>query len=171
MPKYARPPPPWSAWPFAVAMAGALVYGLVYFVFSLPLLAVPLLTIGAALTVFRVKRERRRKDNLIAERDGESICQFARSFDRHRVDTWVIRAVYEQLQLHLGTEKPLPIRAADSLAHDLRIDDEDLDMDLAGEIFQRTGRSIKHTDRNPYFGEVRTVADLVHFVNEQPKAS
>ncbi|MEJ1961123.1 MAG: hypothetical protein WDO56_06050 [Gammaproteobacteria bacterium] len=171
MPKYARPPRRWYMLPFAVAMAGALVYGLVHFIFSLPLLAVPLLAAGAALTFLGAKREKRRKDDLIAERDGESICQFARSFDRHRIDTWVVRAVYEQLQSHLGTQKPLPIRAADSLAHDLRVDDEDLDMVVAEEIFQRTGRSMKHTDRNPYFGKVRTVADLVHFVNEQPKAA
>ena len=80
-------------------------------------------------------------------------------------------AVYEQLQLHLGTQKPLPIRATDSLVHDVRIDDEGLDMVVAEEIFQRTGRSMEHTDRNPYFGKVRTVAALVHLVNEQPKAA
>src|SRR5689334_16448601 len=101
MPKYVAPPRPWYAWPFAIAMAGALGYGLVYFVLSRPLLAVPLLAVGTALTLFGVKREKRRKHLLIAARDGESICQFARSFDRHRVDTWVIRAVYEQLQLYL----------------------------------------------------------------------
>ncbi|HVX90748.1 MAG TPA: hypothetical protein VHC20_03920, partial [Candidatus Paceibacterota bacterium] len=93
-----------------------------------------------------------------------------RSFERRRVDTWVIRAVYEQLQSHLGTEKPVPIRATDSLANDLLVDDEDLDMDIAEEILQRTGRSMKDTERNPYYGKVRTVADLVYFVNEQPKA-
>ena len=150
-------------------MVGALVYCFALFILSLPLLAAPLLAVGAALIFFGAKQEKRRKDDLIAERDGESICQFARSFDRHRVDTWVIRAVYEQLQSHLGTQKPLPIRAADSLAHDLRVDDEDLDMDVAEKIFRRTGRSMKHTDQNPYFGKVRTVADLVYFVNEQPK--
>ena len=35
---------------------------------------------------------------LFQERDGDSICEFARSFDVKVVDTWVIRAVYEELQ-------------------------------------------------------------------------
>jgi hypothetical protein len=170
MPKYVQPPRRWYAWPLLAVMAGALLYSLGYFIVSQPLVAVPLLGVGIALGVRGAKRRKHRMHELLAERDGESICEFARSFERRRVDTWVIRAVYEQLQSHLGTEKPVPIRATDSLANDLLVDDEDLDMDIAEEILQRTGRSMKDTERNPYYGKVRTVADLVYFVNEQPKA-
>jgi hypothetical protein len=148
---------------------GLLAYMLGSFVSSAPVLAPPLLAVGIALIAFMANRERLRLRRLIAGREGESICGFARSFDRRRVDTWVIRAVYEQLQSHLGTERPLPIRARDSLERDLRVDDEDLDAMVIEEIAQRTRRSMDQTDRNPNFGKVRTVADLVHFVNEQPK--
>jgi hypothetical protein len=42
---------------------------------------------------------RRRLAGLAVGRPGESICTFARSFGRRAADTWVIRAVYEELQL------------------------------------------------------------------------
>lgn len=34
---------------------------------------------------------------IITERPEESICTFARSFDRRKVDPWVVRAVYNDL--------------------------------------------------------------------------
>ena len=51
----------------------------------------------------------------------------------------------------------------------LEIDDEDLDMDLVAEIGQRTGRSMENAEKNPYYGKVSTVEDLVLFFNLQPK--
>jgi len=41
-------------------------------------------------------------------------------------------------------------------------------MGILVEILQRAGRSIDNTKNNPYFDKVRTVRDLVYFVNEQP---
>jgi hypothetical protein len=107
---------------------------------------------------------------LVESRDGESICEFARSFERHRVDTWVVRAVYEQLQEYLGGIPSVPILAIDRLKYDLPIDMEDLEMDLIAEISQRTGRSLSNTTSNPYYEKVKTVEDLVLFFNAQPKA-
>jgi len=46
---------------------------------------------------------------LCEERKGLSICDFAREFDLRVVDTWVIRAVYEQLQAALATKQKLPM--------------------------------------------------------------
>jgi hypothetical protein len=123
------------------------------------------------LTVVEIGRNRRRLKHLAKLRAGESICEFARSFERNNVDTWVIRAVYEQLQDYLGKNPVVPIRAADRLKEDLPIDAEDLEMDLAEEIAQRTGRSLKDTTANPYYGKIRTVEDLVLFFNSQPKAA
>ena len=68
-------------------------------------------------------------------------------------------------------EASIPIKAEDDLTDVLEIDDEDLDMDLLVEILQRTGRSMDDTLSNPYFGKVKTVADLVYFVNAQPLVS
>jgi hypothetical protein len=48
---------------------------------------------------------------------------------------------------------------------------EDIEMDIAVEISQRTGRSLTNTVANPYFAKVKTVEDLVLFFNAQPKAA
>lgn len=108
---------------------------------------------------------------LAASRPHNSICHFARSFDCRAVDTWIIRAVYEELQEELVAGSPhFPVRANDYLCADLLIDPEDLDMSLAPVIAQRTGRSLEHASRNPYWGKTHTVADLVMFFNAQPRS-
>ncbi|MYM87102.1 hypothetical protein GTP91_07895 [Rugamonas sp. FT82W] len=117
-----------------------------------------------------MKRNAERLRCLAAEREGESICDFARDFDTRQVDTWIVRAVYEQLQYHLADVSPaFPVRASDRLKEDLLLDDDDLDMDIAQEVEQRAGRSLDDTSTNPYFGKVKTVRDLVMFFQSQPK--
>ena len=37
------------------------------------------------------------------------------------------------------------------------------------EVVARTGRTLDRPDANPYYGRVRTVADLVAFVTAQPR--
>ncbi len=69
--------------------------------------------------------DRRQLVPLIASRQSESICEFARSFDCRRTDTWVIRAVYEELQDYHVRYGKLPIRATDLFESDLLIDDEE----------------------------------------------
>jgi hypothetical protein len=116
-----------------------------------------------------VELRRQHLQALAGSRPGETICEFARSFDCRTTDTWVIRAVYEELQeeLRLGSTS-FPVRANDSLTDDLRIDPEDLDLSLAPAIAARSGRTLERDDANPYWGKVKTVADLVCFFNQQP---
>lgn len=64
----------------------------------------------------------------------------------------------------------LPLKPTDDIFELLEIDSEDLDMDILEEIAQRTGRSIENTERNPFYGKVQTLEDLVLFFNEQPLA-
>ena len=99
------------------------------------------------------------------ERKELSICEFSRSFDTKKIDTWVLRAVYEQLQNYVPK---IPIKADDLLFELLEIDEEDLEFGLIEEIAQRTGRSIENTESNKFYGNVKTVNDLVNFINEQP---
>jgi hypothetical protein len=116
---------------------------------------------------------RARLQALAASRGGESICGFARSFDCRAVDTWIVRAVYEELQeaLQLGETK-FPVRASDSLYQDLfAIDPDTVDAALAPDIAERTGRSMDRAEENPYRGKVATVRDLVMFFNAQPRLS
>ncbi|MBA1722850.1 hypothetical protein G9H41_24920, partial [Escherichia coli] len=53
------------------------------------------------------------------KRQGLSICQFARQFSPHTVDTWVIRAVWNTLQGNGYIDYPLPLKASDKLDDDL----------------------------------------------------
>lgn len=70
-------------------------------------LIVGMFTIICTATLIRKKRQWRRDLAALAqEREGESICDFARAFDTRTTDTWVIRAVYEQLQQQLGRVYP-----------------------------------------------------------------
>lgn len=104
---------------------------------------------------------------LCEERKDLSICNFAREFDSRAVDTWVIRAVYEQLQAALATKQNVPIKASDNLFATLKLDEDDFDLDLVEEIAQRTGRSIENFESNPYYGKVTTARNLVLFFNHQ----
>ena len=115
------------------------------------------------------KKEKIKYEKLAEERKDKSICNFSRSFNCREVDTWVLRAVYEQIQEYISNKNnPVAIDADDHLYDTLDIDEEDLEMDLLEEIFQRTNRSTENTEKNSFYGKVETVRDLVLFINEQP---
>ena len=135
-----------------------------------------LITLGgvAAFILLSPNQTRREKRQLLAvasQREGQTICEFARDFDARAVDTWIIRAVYEQLQEQLAHVHPnFPVRADDRLKEDLLLHDDDVDMDFAAEVEMRTGRPIDNSEGNPYAGKVKTVRDAVLFFQHQPKA-
>jgi hypothetical protein len=115
------------------------------------------------------KRLKKKFDILAKERHELSICDFARSFDCREIDTWVIRAVYEQIQEEVFyKESPLPIKADDNLFEVLEIDEEDLAEVMIDKIAQRTRRSLNNMENNPFYGNISTVRDLVGFINAQP---
>jgi len=145
-----------------------LLVGIAALVLKYPLPMTVVLTSSVLLVAISAKRNGRRLRALASSRDGESICQFARSFDVRSTDTWVIRAVYEETQAELGSDHAnLPLRASDRFT-ELGIDHDDLDMDLVPSVSDRTGRSLDNPKANPYFGKVETLADLVMFFNAQP---
>jgi hypothetical protein len=113
-------------------------------------------------------REKQRLRRLAGERASESICTFVRSLEYSRLDTGIIRCVYEELQRCLGL--PVPLRACDHLEHDLHIDPEDLD-DLARKIAQKCGRNLDTVEKNRYYGRVVTISDLIEFLCAQPAAA
>jgi hypothetical protein len=120
------------------------------------------LAILVPATILGVDRLLSRRDRRIAqEREGESVCQFARAFDRRHIDTWIVRAVYEEFS---GS---FPLRPSDRLKEDLRICDDDLDFG-AIHISQRTGRTLDGYERNPMYGNVKTLRDVVMFFQHQP---
>jgi hypothetical protein len=90
-------------------------------------------TVGSVVAHRHFKR-------LKKEREEESICTFARALPARAHDTWVVRAVYEEL-FRLAR---VPIRPTDDLKKDLKIDPDDLE-DAAFDIARRAGRSMDCT--------------------------
>ena len=137
MPKFTRR---WR-WPAWLGLA-ILTFVPAYLFLQHPVGTSIVLAVLFILTIVERIRYKARLRRLAGSRAGESICEFARSFERHQVDTWVVCAVYEQLQEYLGGNPPVPIRAADRLKVDLPVDTEELEMDIVARIAQRTGRSL-----------------------------
>jgi hypothetical protein len=171
MPRFIHKPMGFVGWLIALCILAAIGY----VALAKPgasLVAVVVLMAIYVLARPQLKREEQQLRELAARRKDESICEFARDFDARAVDTWIVRAVYEQLQGQLKHVHPsFPIRADDRLKEDLLLDDDDLDMDLAQEVEARTGRSLNDCSSNPYLGKVKTVRDLVLFFQNQPRAS
>jgi len=130
--------------------------------------------VPAAVAVFSVFSSWKHRQGLkkhADERLDESICTFARSFERTQVDTWIIRAAHEELQQYMKFPNGVcPLRASDRLENDLKIDPEDIE-DLIPIVAQRTGHSLEDTEKNPFYGKITTVGDFVLFINSQPKIS
>lgn len=158
------PPLRWPARCFLAAMAVAFVA-----VFWKRPVAVggSLLALGSLVAVLS-RREALHLARMAQSREGESICQFARAIDCRRVDTWVVRAVYEELQRSLSAVVAVPLRVTDHLQRDLGLDADDLD-ELVADMAQRARRSLADTSANPLFGKVTTVGDLVEFLQAQPR--
>jgi hypothetical protein len=127
------------------------------------MLVVVVLIIAAVGWVFNEVKNRR-QERIAWERRAESICSFARSFDCRATDTWIVRAVFEELANYVQ----FPIRPDDRVEDDLGIDPEDLD-DIAEAMAYRTGRPLEGCEDNPLFGKVRTVRELVEFFIHQPR--
>jgi len=167
MPKYK---PKKASKPMLIAFLAIAVAFIIYQPWYLLVIAGIALLVIAWSAIDQPKIERHFQ-NLCKERSGLSICEFAREFDPKIVDTWIIRAVYEQLQAALPTKENVPIKASDSLFDTLMLDEDDLDLDLVEEIAQRTSRSLEDYESNPYYGKVTTARNLVLFFNHQAGAS
>ncbi len=168
MPKFSPRPWGWFVWIYF----GAMVLGGSFLIATEPIASAIVLglTLVCYLGPYRRQKsaERERLTKLATVRTGQSICSFALEFDLRVVDPWIVRAVYEEVQRQVAAYCPsFPIRSADRLKEDLGLNDDDLDMDLAVQIQQRTGRSLANVEANPYFGKVHTVGDLVWLFQAQ----
>ncbi len=165
MPKYKEKPTGAWGWVFLAVLLGLVLW----LIWSVPYLLL-LVPVFIVMDMWDRKRRKKHFSTLLENRANDSICSFSRYFKSRKIDTLIIRAVYEQLQNYMSTEKEnFPIRPTDSIFVDLKIDDEDFEYDLVEEIAQRTGRSLKNIESNSYYGKVNSVENLVYFFNEQPK--
>ncbi len=167
MPKHKEMPSSLWGWLFLAILLGLVLWLL----WEAPYLLL-LLPIFFVVDVRDRKKREKHFRVLLEGRKNDSICTFSRHFEYRKIDTWIIRAVYEQLQNYMNGEKEnFPIRPTDDVFADLMIDDEDFELDLVEEIAQRTGRSLENTESNPYYGKANIVENLVYFFNEQPKTN
>lgn len=133
-----------------------------------PVLLPVFLVFGIVVALRSAVRTRERR-KIALEREGLSICEFARSFDRRSVDPYIIRAVYEGLaEFNMVDGKNIPIMPDDDLFKDYGMDPDDLHEDLMEVLAFRTGRSIDYSNENPFTGEINTARDLVFCLNGQP---
>jgi len=103
------------------------------------------------------------------ERKNEDIGTFASSLDYRNIDTWIIRAVYEEIQSEIMWENQnFPIRATDNLKKDLLLEDDAFDS-IINCVIARVGISDKDWEKNPYYGKLETVEDMILFFNAQEK--
>lgn len=172
MPKLKRPGPSFFGRFVLATLVAAALFGICVLAAKHPSVVIPSIAAIAIWSWYDSRTLARRLLSLAKGRSGQTICEFAREFNPREVDTWVIRAVYEQLQEYLADVHPsFPVRADDVLLKNLVSDPDDLDMDLVEEIARRTGRSLEGANANPYYQGIRTVRDLVMFFNAQPRAS
>jgi hypothetical protein len=136
-----------------------------YFFLIILLVIIPLVWISG---YFEEKKRKKKLSMMAAKREGCDIGTFAKTFDYRKIDTWIIRAVYEELQEFVSTKEiQLPILATDHLEKDLNIYEEDLN-DLMEAIAQRTGRTFDDYEKNPFYSNLNAVSDLVGYFNYQP---
>ena len=146
-------------WLVVAAMLAGLAWGA--FV-SAPLRWILIGTVAlmAVLSVVHRRWLKRIKE----ERTEESICTFSRALPARNHDTWVVRAAYEEISRHAGA----PIRPSDNVVKFWGIDGDDLD-DAILRIARRARRSMEDVQKNPLCGRVVTVADVIAFIEHQPR--
>ena len=163
MPKYKLQPLGVTGWFVLLVLACA---GL-YILWMHPLITALSVIAVIGLGVYEHVKEKLYFNRLLSQRLGESLCTFSRAEDLTKIDTFILRAVYEEIQFELPIQS-FPLRWSDNLYSDLHLQGDNVE-DLIERVAQRTGRSIKHTELNPLFGKIYMVGDLIIFFNHQAK--
>lgn len=156
-PKELKVLPRWIGIGLLVILASPFIW------FAINHLKIALFILGAVIVYFTVCYFSRRRQ--LAERANDSLCTFARSLPARSHDTWVVRATYEELHRFAN----IPLRPSDRLVRDVGLEDALDEEDVLCEIARRAGRSWDGQAENPYFGRVFTIADLIVFMEHQPK--
>ena len=160
----------WWGVAILVIWAGAVIWCIVAMIIQSPLSSIGFALFAAAITTASLVTVRK-LNQLRNARQGEDIGTFARSLAMRQLDTWVVRAVYEEISQYVGTkEHPFPVRANDRLTEDLQVDREDFGSVLCA-IADRCGRSLDKLEENPLFPKFTTVADVIHMLMLQSKES
>lgn len=127
------------------------------------LFVVFLIVVGAIYDHYRMKK-------IALNRKEVDICIYARSFDYRNVDTKIMREVFNKVQEWAGSynKKPFPVQAEDSFDDLYKMDPDDLD-EIYWEVADKLGISTDRAEDNPYYNKVKSVKELVLFLDSQPK--
>ena len=150
---------------FGYCIIGSFLAAIVWICITNPIVLVLLSAIIIYLAISTV-RDTKRLRTIASERAKDSICTFARAFDRRTIDPWTIRAAHDELQEYFGSStRPFPIRASDRFREDLNMDGDDL-CDLLFSIAERSKHDITFLDDDL---QIYTVGELVTCVSNLPK--
>lgn len=90
--------------------------------------------------------------------------------DYRRLDTVIVRAVYESVQADLRYAYPaFPLRPSDHVTRDLHLDAEDMEYTIL-ELARRFDRNLDDYRHNPHYEETDTVGGIIRFLCAQPVA-
>lgn len=168
MPKEPSRKPKWWGVLIVAIWAGWLIWSVVAIIVHTPLTSIGFALFAVVIATASILTARKLKQ-LRSSRRGEDIGSFSRSLPIRQLDTWVVRAVYEEISAYVGTkDKPFPIRPTDRLAEDLEVDQEDLG-DMICSIADRCGRSLGELEKNPIFTTMKTITDVIQMLMLQPK--
>lgn len=164
MPRYKPQPFGVASWfVFLVLACGGF-----YILWLHPLLTAFAVVLVIGLGVYEHVKEKLYFKKLMRQRQGESLCTFSRAENLTGIDTFILRAVYEEIQIEIPPQQNFPLRWSDNLYSGLHLQGDNVE-ELIERVAQRTGRCIKHTELNPLFGKIHTVGDLIVFFNHQSK--
>ncbi|MET1257046.1 hypothetical protein [Aliikangiella maris] len=115
--------------------------------------------------------DKKRMTKIALERGEPNICEYARSFDYRKVDTKIMREVWNEVQECLGkyNDKYFPVKADDVFEDVYKIDTEELDY-IYWAVADRLGIDTEEPESNPYFNKVTTVKNLVLFLHHQSRS-
>jgi len=157
--------------------------------FNIPLLwaeiVILLITVFIVLSLISYDLK---KHKIFNSRPNDDIGTFTKDLNYRELDTWVIRATYEEISEYMKIKgKPFPIRPSDKLYLDLGLSCDNLH-DMVDNITSRIGREleliediddlIEHekfeenedNDNSPlHYTGACTVEDLIMYINKQPK--
>lgn len=130
------------------------------------LIVIAIIFVGIIFTVanhLRIKK-------LALSRGEPNICEYARSFDFRKVDTKIMREVWNEVQSALGTfnNTPFPIKADDLFNETYKFDADDLD-DIYWAVADKLGIDTENPQLNPYYNQVTSVRNLVLFLHHQSR--
>ena len=157
---------PAPLWILGGIIATALAIALEFW-FALPCIAI------AAAIWLDVRHSTKQLEEFLTGRGPTDVNTFEALLDDPTLDRNMVREVHSALLDALGTHngRAFPLYPDDRFTTDLRMDEDDIDLDVIEWLSQTLDRSFEpqDCDANPYMGRVHTPRDLLKFCATLPQ--